>query len=191
MPRGVVNYIISSLQNSKVPGPSPKGTAIKMKKILVIDDENFYRTFTRESLEGVGYEVVEAEDGAEGIKKAKKELPDLILLDIVMPGMDGIEVCGELMKIENVRDIPVLMYTSQDEAQLIKIALDTGAADYIIKPANDDQLLARVRINLRLKQETDRRKEYEQKLIKAHEEIKRLGGTVDEEDEIIDLMEEI
>ena len=155
-----------------------------MKKILVIDDDQFNRLFAREALEGVGYAVADAEDGESGLDKAKAESPDLILLDIVMPGLDGIEVCRRLKGIEGIGKTPVVMYTSLDENKLIEVAFEAGAADYIIKPPNVAQLRARVAMNLRFREEIARREECERKLAEALREIDRLrsGG------EIIDLM---
>ena len=123
---------------------------VKMKKILVIDDDQFNRTFAREALEEAGYAVIDAEDGAQGIAKAGQEAPDLILLDIVMPGLDGIEVCLCLKQLDACKNTPVIMYTSMDEDRLIEVALKAGASDYIIKPPNVTQLRIRVALNLRL-----------------------------------------
>ncbi len=121
-----------------------------MKKILIIDDDQFNRTFAGEALEEAGYAIIYAEDGEKGLEKAGEEHPDLILLDIVMPGLDGIETCRRLKQMDACKRTPIIMYTSLNEEKMIEIALQTGAADYIIKPLNITQLRARVAMNIRL-----------------------------------------
>ena len=148
-----------------------------MKKILVIDDDRFNRTFARDALEEAGYAVIEAEGGVQGIEKAGREAPDLILLDIVMPDMDGIEVCRKLKELDACRNTPIVMYTSLDEDRLIEIALKAGASDYIIKPPNVTQLRIRVGLNLRLAE--------------ALAEIARLKGEEAGNGELIDLVEDV
>lgn len=146
-----------------------------MKKILVIDDDRFNRTFVRDALEKAGYAVIESEDGEQGIEKAGREAPDLILLDIVMPGLDGIDVCHRLKALESCKNTPIVMYTSLDEDRLIEIALKAGASDYIIKPPSVTQLRIRVALNLRLAE--------------ALAEIARLKGAKIDDVELIDLVE--
>lgn len=146
-----------------------------MKKILVIDDDLFNRTFARDALEKAGYAVIDAEDGEHGIEMAGQESPDLILLDIVMPGLDGIDVCHRLKELDTCKNTPIVMYTSLDEDRLIEIALKAGASDYIIKPPNVTQLRIRVALNLRLAE--------------AMAEIVRLKGEEIDDAELIDLVE--
>lgn len=120
-----------------------------MNKILIIDDlrENVF--MLQNKLEKVNYEIISAYDGDTGIKKAKKELPDLILLDIMMPGKNGLQVCKELLEEETTKDIPIIMVTAKVSADDIKIGLEAGAFDYIKKPFNNIELLARVRTALK------------------------------------------
>lgn len=115
-----------------------------MYKILIIDDlrENVFMLQNR--LEKVNYNIISAYNGETGIKKAKKELPDLILLDIMMPGKNGLEVCKELLEEEITKDIPIIMVTAKVAADDIRIGLEAGAFDYIKKPFNNIELLARV-----------------------------------------------
>ena len=121
-----------------------------MKKILVIDDlpENVF--MLQDRLEHEGYEVLTAYDGKSGIQKAQTEFPDLILLDIMMPDINGIEVCKILVKDKNTSTIPVILVTAKTGAEDTKEGLDAGAFDYIKKPFNKIELLARVRSALKV-----------------------------------------
>lgn len=121
-----------------------------MKKILVIDDlpENVF--MLQDRLEHEGYEVLTAYDGYSGIQKAQAELPDLILLDIMMPDINGIEVCKTLVQDTNTSDIPIILVTAKTGAEDTKDGLDAGAFDYIKKPFNKIELLARVRSALKV-----------------------------------------
>ncbi len=120
-----------------------------MYKILIIDDlrENIFMLKNR--LEKENYETISADNGQEGIEKAKKHLPDLILLDIMMPGKNGFQVCKELLEDETTKDIPIIMVTAKVSADDIKTGLETGAFDYIKKPFNNIELLARVKTALK------------------------------------------
>jgi len=121
-----------------------------MKRILVIDDlpENVF--MLQDRLEHEGYEVLTAYDGYSGIQKAQAELPDLILLDIMMPDINGIEVCKTLVQDTNTSDIPIILVTAKTGAEDTKDGLDAGAFDYIKKPFNKIELLARVRSALKV-----------------------------------------
>lgn len=121
-----------------------------MKKILVIDDlpENVF--MLQDRLEHEGYEVLTAYDGKNGIDKAKSELPDLILLDIMMPDINGLEVCKTLVNFEQTSRIPIILVTAKTGAEDTKEGLDAGAYDYIKKPFNKIELLARVKSALKL-----------------------------------------
>ncbi len=121
-----------------------------MKKILVIDDlpENVF--MLQDRLEHEGYEVLTAYDGKTGIEKAIGELPDLILLDVMMPGMNGIEVCKKLVLNSSTSNIPIILVTAKSGAEDTKEGLEAGAFDYIKKPFNRIELLARVNSALKL-----------------------------------------
>jgi DNA-binding response OmpR family regulator len=121
-----------------------------MKRILVIDDlpENVF--MLQDRLEHEGYEVLTAYDGKSGIQKAQTELPDLILLDIMMPDINGIEVCKTLVNDKNTSDIPIILVTAKTGAEDTKEGLDAGAFDYIKKPFNKIELLARVKSALKV-----------------------------------------
>lgn len=122
----------------------------KVKRILVIDDlpENVY--MLQDRLEHEGYEVLTAYDGNGGIEKAREELPDLILLDVMMPDINGFEVCKTLVNDEQTSNIPIILVTAKTDAEDTKEGLDAGAFDYIKKPFNKIELLARVRSALKL-----------------------------------------
>lgn len=119
-------------------------------KILVIDDlpENVF--LLQDRLEHEGYEVITSYDGHSGLEKAINELPDLILLDVMMPGITGFEVCRELIKNPVTSFIPIILVTAKSGAEDIKEGLEAGAYDYIKKPFNRIELLARVSSALKL-----------------------------------------
>lgn len=121
-----------------------------MKKILVIDDlpENVF--MLQDRLEHEGYEVITAYDGLSGIEKTRNELPDLILLDVMMPGITGFEVCKTLANDIKTKNIPIILVTAKIGAEDTKEGLEAGAFDYIKKPFNKIELLARVNSALKL-----------------------------------------
>ena len=116
------------------------------KKILIVDDEKMIINLLTHNLTKEGYNVVEAKDGVEAIEKAKSEKPDLILLDIMLPRLDGLTVCK---RIKNMMNVPILMVTAKDEELDKIVGLELGADDYITKPFSVRELLARVKANLR------------------------------------------
>jgi DNA-binding response OmpR family regulator len=115
------------------------------KKILLIDDSNTVLMMEKMILAASGYEVVVAHDGQEGVSKAATERPDLILLDVVMPKMDGIEACRRLRAQEQTRSIPIIMVTTRSEANNVESCYRNGCNDYVNKPINNTELLAKVR----------------------------------------------
>jgi len=104
------------------------------KKILVCDDEPYILLALTDAVEMEGYECVTAINGKEALQKARETLPDLIMLDIMMPFMDGFEVCRELKADAATRDIPVIMLTAKSQQVDIQKGKDAGADDYITKP---------------------------------------------------------
>ena len=117
------------------------------KKILIIEDEEDLVKGLKINLVDEGYEVDYAFKGKEGLGKALLEKPDLILLDIMLPGIDGLEICKELRR--NKVDIPILMLTAKGEEIDKVIGLEIGADDYILKPFSIRELLARIKAHLR------------------------------------------
>ena len=118
-----------------------------MSRILIIEDETPMRTALADVLEGEGYRPLSAADGEIGLRKAVAEKPDLILLDIMMPKLDGFAVCAELRRLGNA--VPVLMLTAKGQVEDRVNGLDVGADDYLVKPFSTEELLARVRALLR------------------------------------------
>jgi DNA-binding response OmpR family regulator len=116
-------------------------------RILVIEDERSMRLALQDCLEAEGYRVLVAADGASGLDKARQEQPDLILLDVMLPKLDGFAVCAELRRL--AIPVPVLMLTAKGQVEDRVAGLDAGADDYLIKPFSTDELLARVRALLR------------------------------------------
>lgn len=116
------------------------------ERILIVDDDAAIITALRRSLAFEGYVVDTAHDGEEGLRIVRDRAPDLVILDILMPGLDGIEVCR---RIRNGDDTPILMLTARDEVADRVRGLDAGADDYLVKPFASDELLARVRALLR------------------------------------------
>lgn len=124
------------------------GSAMFKKKILVIDDTELMVRLTTDILTKHGYEVVSANNGVDGIKMVATEKPDLVLLDVVMPGIDGFEVCKLLRKDESNNLIPIIMLTAQGNEEDKLAGLELGADDYITKPFNPRELVSRVRNTL-------------------------------------------
>jgi DNA-binding response OmpR family regulator len=118
-----------------------------MSRILIIEDETPMRTALADVLEGEGYRTLAAADGEAGLRAAVDEKPDLILLDIMMPKLDGFAVCAELRRIGLA--VPVLMLTAKGQIEDRVAGLDVGADDYLVKPFSTEELLARVRALLR------------------------------------------
>lgn len=112
------------------------------KKILIVEDEANIRELLRLYLEREGYTVLEAENGVEGIKKSKSDKPDMLLLDVMMPVMDGWAVCRE---IRAESDVPIIMLTAKGETADRVSGLEMGADDYIVKPLEMPEVIARVR----------------------------------------------
>lgn len=117
--------------------------------ILVVDDDRMIRRMTRATLEGAGHRVIEAEDGYQGLIAIGRDRPDLVLLDVEMPGRDGISLCASLRAQPATARIPVIIMTSAAAASEIQRAYEAGASDFISKPFNPRVLRDRVRFMLR------------------------------------------
>jgi DNA-binding response OmpR family regulator len=118
-----------------------------MERILIIEDELPMRTALHDVLAGEKYRVLTAADGEAGLRRALAEKPDLILLDIMMPKLDGFALCAELRRHSN--SVPILMLTAKGQVEDRVTGLDAGADDYLVKPFSTEELLARVRALLR------------------------------------------
>lgn len=117
-----------------------------MKKILVVDDEKPISDIVKFNLTKEGYEVITAYDGEEALEKVNEIEPDLVLLDLMLPKMDGLEVCREIRKSY---DMPIIMVTAKDSEIDKILGLELGADDYVTKPFSNRELVARVKANLR------------------------------------------
>jgi DNA-binding response OmpR family regulator len=116
-----------------------------MTKVLVIDDEEPIRLLCRVNLEAEGIDVVEAADGPNGIEKAQGENPDVILLDVMMPGLDGWRVAEQLLEDDRTSGIPIIFLTARAEFRDRAKGLDIGGIDYVTKPFNPLELAPLVR----------------------------------------------
>ena len=117
------------------------------KKVLIVDDEKAIVDILEYNLQKEDYETLKAYDGPEGLRMAREENPDLVLLDVMLPGMDGFEVCRTLRGEGN--DVPIVMITAREEETDKVFGLENGADDYITKPFSMRELLARVKANMR------------------------------------------
>ena len=117
-----------------------------MKKVLVVDDEKPISDIIKFNLTKEGYDVFTAFDGEEALTQFAEVGPDIILLDLMLPKMDGLEVCREIRKTS---DVPIIMLTAKDSEIDKVLGLELGADDYVTKPFSNRELVARVKANLR------------------------------------------
>ncbi len=115
------------------------------KKILLVDDEPDIVTTLEMFLKGTGFEVVTAADGARGYELAKTVSPDLIILDLMLPKMDGYKVCRMLKFDDKYRKIPIILFSARAQDTDIKLGKDVGAEAYLTKPLDADELLAKIK----------------------------------------------
>ncbi len=118
-------------------------------KILLVDDEPDILEIVSYNLSNEGYQVITAENGVEAVKKAKKELPQLVILDVMMPEMDGIEACEMIRKDPNLKDVVITFLTARGEDYSQLAGFDAGADDYITKPIKPKVLVSKVKALLR------------------------------------------
>lgn len=115
------------------------------KKILLVDDSNTILMMEKFILRNGPYDLVTASNGVEGVQKASEQHPDLILLDVIMPKMGGFEACRLLRSSEETKSIPIIMVTTRGEASNVEAGWANGCTDYVTKPINSIELLAKVR----------------------------------------------
>jgi two-component system sensor histidine kinase/response regulator len=156
-------------------------TPVEIARILVVDDQPANLQVIGAALGKLGYEIVPATDGPTALKRVALRLPDLILLDVLMPDMDGFEVCRQIRDRQEWKEIPIIFLSAADDKDLIVRALDAGGVDYITKPFNHAELISRVRTHLALKAARDRSsrlaEDKDQLLgILAHDLKNHLGG---------------
>ncbi len=143
-------------------------------KILIVDDSGVNRTLLTAILKKAGFAIAEARSGEEALQQALDFQPDLVLLDIMMPGMDGYEVCGRLKADERTREIPVIFLSALAEAADKIKGLEMGGADYVTKPFDKGEVLARVRSQLKIRSLT-------QRLIQTNQELLEKQRRLDED----------
>ncbi|MBU6409442.1 MAG: hybrid sensor histidine kinase/response regulator [Verrucomicrobia bacterium] len=160
------------------PGPEPVPAH---SRILVVDDQSANVQIVGSILGNLDHEIIPAGDGATALKRVAARKPDLILLDLLMPDMDGCEVCRHLKQNPEWAPIPVIFLSAADDKDLIVRALNAGGVDYITKPFNHAELISRVRTQLALKQARDRLQQLAEDKdellgILAHDLKNHLGG---------------
>ena len=115
------------------------------KRILIVDDEVQLVEMVKMRLEAAGYEIISAYDGQEGFDKAKKNKPDLIILDLMLPKMDGYKVCGLLKNDARYSKIPIIMFTARVQEEDVRLGKDLGAEEYVMKPFEPKILLDKIK----------------------------------------------
>lgn len=115
------------------------------RRILIVDDEEDLREMLKFRLQALGYDVSEAADGQEGLDKARSENPDLVILDLMLPKIDGFKVCRMLKFDKKYKDIPIIMFTARAQKKDIDIGKETGADAYITKPFEPEVLVAKIK----------------------------------------------
>lgn len=143
--------------------------------LLIIDDDLLIRMIVAESLKAAGFDISEATDGLSGLAQIEQRRPDLVLLDVMMPGMDGYQVCRTLRERPELARIPVIMLTGLDDTASIERAYECGATDFIAKPINAALLTYRVRYALRASRMVDEIERHRTSLANA-QRIARLGS---------------
>jgi two-component system, sensor histidine kinase and response regulator len=154
---------------------------IEPARILVVDDQPVNIQIVGAVLGKLGHEIIPAGDGATALKRVALRMPDLILLDLLMPGMNGYEVCLQLKLNPEWKEIPVIFLSASDDKEMIVRALDSGGVDYVTKPFNQAELISRVRTQLALKTARDKLKQLAEDKdellgILAHDLKNYLGG---------------
>lgn len=126
------------------------------EKILVVEDEKDIVKMLDYNLKKEGFKVLTASDGEDGLALANRELPDLVILDLMLPGMDGLEVCKALKKESKTASIPIIMLTAKSQELDKVVGLELGADDYVTKPFSLRELIARIKAVLRRAKEKDK-----------------------------------
>ena len=147
--------------------------------ILIVDDIPKNLQVLSSILNIEGYQISFASDGMQALSVVETAIPDLILLDIMMPEMDGYEVCKKLKDNEKTKDIPVIFLTGKAESEDIVTGLKLGAVDYVTKPFNSAELLSRIRTHLELKISRDLLVKYNQELVEVQSELQKMNASKD------------
>ena len=125
------------------------------ERILIIEDDPSIREVLEMLLQARGFQTITAENGETGLKRIEEKDPDLVLLDLTLPGMDGLEVCRRIREIPGKAKLPVIMLTARSEESDVVVGLEMGAVDYVTKPFNNQMLIARIRAQLRRTKELE------------------------------------
>lgn len=133
--------------------------SVSNETVLVVEDDADIRDVIQYNLEREGYEVLACEDGESAWRTVRENRPDLVLLDLMLPGKDGVEICREMRADEATEAIPVIMVTARDTESDVVLGLGVGADDYLTKPFSPRELLARVRAVLRRSRRTEKDEE--------------------------------
>ena len=158
--------------------PDPLFAQVPSPKILVVDDASLNIRMLSAVLSSHGYEIQATTSGHEALEILEEQRPDLILLDYLMPGLDGLVVCRAIKARPETADIPVIFLTVNTEIDNIVEAFKAGAVDYLTKPFNPEELLARVNTHVQLKRARDREKALIEELQSALTQIKQLKGLI-------------
>jgi diguanylate cyclase (GGDEF)-like protein len=162
----VATPVEAALADLATPG-EVLGHANPRPRILLVDDDDIVRTLLSVSLDAGGFEVYEAEDGVRGLDLATSMRPDVVVLDVMMPGLDGFEVCQAIRDRPELAHVPVLMMTGLDDEESIRRAFDVGATDFVSKPINSMLLAHRLSFLLRAERMTDELRSSERRLASA------------------------
>ena len=152
--------MLSYQEAPRLPHPTNKMAPLRIpgddlsQAVLVVDDEPMARTLLRLMLVRAGYEVYEAEDGLDALKKVKAHPPDVMILDVMMPHMDGFEVCEELRRQEPTDSLPMIMLSAKTDLDSVNRGLRVGATKYLTKPVSPEDLTQHVHEVLVMKQIT-------------------------------------
>ncbi|MEW6040772.1 MAG: response regulator [Elusimicrobiota bacterium] len=119
------------------------------KKIVVIDDEEDYLNLVKTILEPLGYKIIFSSNGTDGLSKIKSDIPDLVILDVNMPEINGYQLCQQIRKTQDIKHIPIILLTVRRKEDDKVKGLELGADDYITKPFHPKELIARVETVLR------------------------------------------
>lgn len=144
--------------------------------ILIVDDEPINITIAAKMLEKAGYLTIQTYKSTEAFDIAKKEKPDLILLDIMMPELDGFDVCKQILSDKGTKDIPIIFLTALYDKKNIVKGLNCGGRDYLSKPFHKEELLARINTHIQLKNALEKQKKLIDELTGALEKINTLSG---------------
>lgn len=125
------------------------------ERILIIEDDPTIREVLEMLLQARGFQTVSAGNGELGLKRIEEKDPDLVLLDLTLPGMDGLEVCRRIRELPGKAKLPVIMLTARSEESDVVVGLEMGAVDYVTKPFNNQMLIARIRAQLRRTKELE------------------------------------